>query len=895
MMLCSVANLSGQALGRRLELDQVQYRAVAGERVRIRAPRDEFEFMRSARNRATRASGRSIRSFVLGPSTEEDAILIGVPLTAAPGDYAVELSFGNDAGEERTATIQLKVEPFAQPSPVSTTPPVVLLDGFQLPGLSGPCPMSSDSSGTFGNLRNYLIGAPSLAPIENIYFFENCTECPNCSIEQLGADLGAFLSALPVPQVDIVAHSMGGLIVRAYLAGKQAAGGFSPPLTPKIRKAVFIATPHFGSYQADSLLASILFAAGVQNNEMKRGSAFLWDLATWNQFGDDLRGVDAVAVIGNAGPSQQSDGVVISTSASLDFVSRGRTRVVGYCHVRFGALTASVVGCTQPGIAYVDKPSHPTYQIVSSFLAGTSAWQSVGIAPLQDSNLARYGGVVVGDLSSNGQYVTPSSVSWGSVPFAQGAAASLFFHDLVSGTGSFNFGASTCGPYSAVAGMYSAVRCKFAPTIYGVAPLLSGNGKVVQAGTTITIAGTGFGVQQCATCRVTASNPQSTTLQVSSWSDSVIRAVLPANFGIGVATVGVVTASGSDAINVMAGMTTAAPVISLSSSSLNFSYSQGGGYPPAQSVTVTNTGGGTLSYSVLANAPWLTTTVAAGGITISVNPVGLAANTYQASINVSAAGASNTPQTISVELVVTGPPLPLVSITGIRHSGTGLSGPIAPGELITIIGSGLGPSTPAVFSVNPVTGMVDASLAGTRVFFGSIAAPITYTSANQINVISPYEIASLSQVAIQVQYQGSISTVQTLQVVPASPGAYTLDSSGAGGVVAANQDGTINGKNNPAAKGSYVTIYFTGGGQTNPGGVTGGVTRAVLKWLLQPVSVTVGNEAAKVSFDGAAPTFVDGVNQLNIQVSSDTPSGAQPIVITIAGRSSPSSVTLAIQ
>src|ERR1700722_10582675 len=30
--------------------------------------------------------------------------------------------------------------------------------------------------------------------------------------------------------------------------------------------------------------------------------------SSWNQFGDDLRGVDAVSVIGNAGPSQQSDG-----------------------------------------------------------------------------------------------------------------------------------------------------------------------------------------------------------------------------------------------------------------------------------------------------------------------------------------------------------------------------------------------------------------------------------------------------------------------------------------------------------------------------------------------------------------------------------------------------------
>ena len=138
------------------------------------------------------------------------------------------------------------------------------------------------------------------------------------------ADLGTFLNTLGAPQVDVVAHSMGGLIVRAYLAGQQASTGvFNPPATPIIRKAVFLATPHFGSFLLDSALAEALFGTGTQATEMKPASQFLWDLATWNQFGDDLRGVDAVAVIGNAGPSQQSDGVVGLTSGSLDFAGPG--------------------------------------------------------------------------------------------------------------------------------------------------------------------------------------------------------------------------------------------------------------------------------------------------------------------------------------------------------------------------------------------------------------------------------------------------------------------------------------------------------------------------------------------------------------------------------------------
>jgi uncharacterized protein (TIGR03437 family) len=111
----------------------------------------------------------------------------------------------------------------------------------------------------------------------------------------------------------------------------------------------------------------------------------------------------------------------------------------------------------------------------------------------------------------------------------------------------------------------------------------------------------------------------------------------------------------------------------------------------------------------------------------------------------------------------------------------------------------------------------------------------------------------------------------------------------------ANQDYSFNGASNPAAPGSYVTIYFTGGGQTNPAGVTGSVTGDVLKWLVQSVSVTVGGVPATVAFDGSAPTFVDGVGKLNIQLANNTPSGAQPLVIMVGGVSSATTATISVQ
>lgn len=890
LSLFFVGAICGQTSRRPLVVNKSQYRVAAGERVAIDAPSETLTFMRAAKSRAANASGASNRTFPLGPSVAGDQILLGVPLTTKPGDYGVEISAASDVGEERAATFRVTVEPFASAATGSAIPPVVLLDGWQL-NLTNSCPMANNSSGTFGNLQSYLLGSPNFVPV--VYFFENCTECPNCSIEQLGADLGTFLNSLSAPQVDVVAHSMGGLIVRSYLSGKQSAPGtFRPPASQKIRKAAFLATPHFGSFQADSL-----FLSGVQTDEMKRGSQFAWDLARWNQFGDDLRGIDAVSVIGNGGPSQQSDGVVGLTSGSLDFASPGRTRIINYCHIspsdEFG-LAGIYLGCEEPGIAYIDSPSHQAYEIVSSFLMSNSAWQSIGNAPAQDGYLSKDGGIVFADVSASDQFVTGlSSVSWGSVALKNGAASGeLFYNDLVTGTASFAFGSSTCGPYTATAGAYATIRCKAAPSVSSVGPLLPATAKVVQAGTTIAISGSGFGAQQCATCQVIAANPAA-ALQIESWGDTAITAFLPASYGTGMVTIGVITASGADAINIMAGTDSVVPAISLSSSSLSFAYTVGGTTPPSQTVSVTNAGGGTLAYSVAWDAAWLTASTAGGTITISVNPSGLMVNTYQGAITVSAAGASNSPQTISVSLAVSVPSA--IMINAIENSGTSLAGPIAPGELISIKGTGLGPGGGAIFAVDPATGMVDTTLAGTRVFFGSIAAPITYTSATQINVITPYELEGQSNVSIQVQYQGVSSASTAVQVASASPGAYTLNASGTGPVVAANQDGTLNGSGNPAAKGSYVTIYFTGGGQTNPPGVTGSVTGTVLKWLTQGISVAVGGQPATVTFDGSAPTLVDGVDQLNIQLSPNTPSGAQPIVITIGGISSPSSGTLSVQ
>ncbi len=293
--------------------------------------------------------------------------------------------------------------------PHTALPPVVFINGYQFEG----CPATF--TGTFG-IADQVLEANGEASL----FFDTCSLASTASIEDLAGAFSTFLSGLkytdgtPVQQVDVVAHSMGGLVLRCYLSGKQnSAGMFQPPTATHIRKAVFLATPHFGTP-----IASYLPIVN-QVKEMSSGSAFLFDLATWNDATDDLRGVDAIAAAGNAGTGLLTgtagfdDGVVPLTSASLRFYGPGRTRVLPYCHVSGGGLVSAFGLCpgNAKGIADIDSASHESAQMIVSFFNGTNAWQSVGTAAEKDPFLSVDGGLIVAAYDANDSSLKASSAT----------------------------------------------------------------------------------------------------------------------------------------------------------------------------------------------------------------------------------------------------------------------------------------------------------------------------------------------------------------------------------------------------------------------------------------------------------------------------------------------------
>lgn len=266
-------------------------------------------------------------------------------------------------------------------------PPVVIVGGYHLICDAG----TPTSAGSFGQLEQKLT-AQSI----RVRFVDSCQFSGKPRIEDLAAALGGVITSLNVPQVDIISHSMGGLIVRSYVAGKQTASGlFNPPLDPKIRKWVSIATPNFGALFGGPLAQ---FAPDEEVRELLPDSQFLFDLATWNQDHDDLHGIDAVAVSGNAGGfgpfSGASDGLVPLPSASLKFTKPDeRTRIIPYCHSDNELVTIFGGGCNGPPIAKVQSDDHLTYRIIQSFLSGTEEWKTIGHAPSQDSVISKLGGI----------------------------------------------------------------------------------------------------------------------------------------------------------------------------------------------------------------------------------------------------------------------------------------------------------------------------------------------------------------------------------------------------------------------------------------------------------------------------------------------------------------------
>jgi uncharacterized protein (TIGR03437 family) len=209
-------------------------------------------------------------------------------------------------------------------------------------------------------------------------------------------------------------------------------------------------------------------------------------------------------------------------------------------------------------------------------------------------------------------------------------------------------------------------------------------------------------------------------------------------------------------------------------------------------------------------------------------------------------------------------------------------GGIAPGELVTLTGFGIGPDAGVAYQPD-AQGNVPTQLAGVQVLFDGAPAPVLYAQSRQINAIAPVGLAVDGPVHVTVIYNGQQFGPALAEATFASPGIFRLQLGQSAQAVAINQDGTINTPTNPAARGSVVTVWGTGYGPTNPPCQTGGLNvpdaaplspgMSALIYNLTPNPLGVRIIPAPVQYAGSAPSLVCGVVQINFQVPRNISSG----------------------
>lgn len=233
------------------------------------------------------------------------------------------------------------------------------------------------------------------------------------------------------------------------------------------------------------------------------------------------------------------------------------------------------------------------------------------------------------------------------------------------------------------------------------------------------------------------------------------------------------------------------------------------------------------------------------------------------------------------------------AVASVTNAASNQTGAIAPGEIVVIYGSKLGPANVAVNQPN-ASGVYSTSVGGTTVYINGAAAPLLYASATQVSAIVPFSLSG-STAQIFVGYNGQASTPVSVPVAAAAPALFTLDFSGKGQVAAVNQGTTpaINGAAHPANAGTFVQLYATGGGGTSPASQDGAIAPGPAS-LTQSVTASIGGKPAPVAYAGAAPGSPNGVIQVNVQIPTGLAAGQAPVLLQIGGVTSPAGTTIAV-
>lgn len=245
-----------------------------------------------------------------------------------------------------------------------------------------------------------------------------------------------------------------------------------------------------------------------------------------------------------------------------------------------------------------------------------------------------------------------------------------------------------------------------------------------------------------------------------------------------------------------------------------------------------------------------------------------------------------------VFVLATGPTISSTS-AGVVNGASFLPG-IAPGTWITIMGAYLSQTTRSWTAADFSGNNLPTQLDGVSVTINGKPAYVAYISPQQLNVLTPDDVAQ-GPVPIQVLTpQGATNVVNATESALA-PAPFTFTQDGIGYAAAVRADGAYIGPPNLipgvttvfANPGDTIMLFGTGFGPTTPPSAIGQLVSPAP--LANPVTVTIGGLAATVEFAGIVGP---GLYQFNVVVPNV---GGIPTVVVEIGGGSTQAVILPVQ
>jgi len=218
-----------------------------------------------------------------------------------------------------------------------------------------------------------------------------------------------------------------------------------------------------------------------------------------------------------------------------------------------------------------------------------------------------------------------------------------------------------------------------------------------------------------------------------------------------------------------------------------------------------------------------------------------------------------------------------------------LTAAVAPGSLISVLGTNLNPTNVATQEIPLPTAIGESCLT-----VNGSAIPMFFASPGQINAQLPVHVDG--RVPLTLYTPGGVSDDYYLNLLPAAPAIFL---SGTAGpltnipvVVKADNQQLVT-PSNPIHSGDEIVIYATGMGATSPEVEAGDASpSSPLAVALLGPDVSLGGVPMAVSYAGLAPGEV-GVYQINARAPAKAPAGTD-VALTVTQGGVTASVTVRV-